>query len=392
MLALDDELSQDFMLMQSRQWSSGYTTAVTGYSSELHCPTKTKRDEIMRSNQKTLQFNIHSGVYNKLVDFKLPHCLQYRENGMTSKCNLSSQVVSLKLRQLKLVNSSRVDLSDYVSCYYVKGFKRDLVGVWTYHEYSAALLKSVSFQYSKLTSKSDDLLPSISEAFCSDIVNLPSYKVFDLCGLSTGDQDYILYVANSYSRHKNIAHLAPIDVNEWADQPDDVVRRFEHQEILWSCAWNSFKRRFAIGADRCFYLHDYVSFSDKIELPKGQPHSLDFNSNGNLLYCGLHMGELTCFDLRSDDRVPALTVSLCKNISYIKLLSDEQTIIASGFNNVLLNIDLRTKKIVFQYPNHHSLYKKLAFSLDESLNILCAPGEDNITRLWTLNDGKLLHS
>lgn len=55
-------------------------------------------------------------------------------------------------------------------------------------------------------------------------------------------------------------------------------------------------------------------------------------------------------------------------------------------------VDLRTRKSVFQYPNHHSLYKKLTFNLDESSDILCAPGEDNITRLWSVKEGKLLHS
>ncbi|XP_054716692.1 uncharacterized protein LOC129226117 [Uloborus diversus] len=393
LMDIDDELSDDFLRTRARQYGVNASQAeITDQSSTVDSPHSKRRDEILRSNKKSLQFNVRSGGFLKSIGFSLPRCIPYREYGMTLRDNFNTQVLRLKLRQLKLVNSSRLDLSDYVSCYLVKGFKRDLVGAWTYHEYSATLLKSVSFQYSKLISKTDQIVPSVSDAFCSDIVTLPSFKVFDLCGLSSGDQDYILYVANSYSRHKNIAQLAPIDVNEWGDQPDDVVRRFEHQEILWSCTWNSFRRRFAIGADRCFYLHDYESFSKKSEIPKGQPHSLDFDGKGDLLYCGLHMGELVCFDLRAEDSIPCLKVPLCKNISFIKLLSDERTVITSGFNSVLLNVDLRSKKTVFQYPNHYTLFKKLSFSLNESLDILCSPGEDNITRLWTLSDGKLLHS
>ncbi|GFS83114.1 DDB1-and CUL4-associated factor 4 [Nephila pilipes] len=389
---VDDEITEDFLRMQGRQWHVHGSIESGECNYEFGSPFRKKRSDIARSGRKYLTMNVHCGKATRNVNFSVPGFLVYRENGMVSPCDYDIQVLSLKLKQLKLVSSSRVDFSDYVNCYYVKGFKKDLIGAWTYHEYSATLLKSISFQYAKLDSKNNKLQTSIADVNCADIVTLPSYKVFDICGLSCGDQDYVLYVANSYSRHKNIAHLAPIGVNEWGDQQDDIVRRFEHQEILWSCAWNNYRQRFAIGADRCFYLHDYESFSKKIDLPKGQPYSLDFNGIGSMLYCGLHSGDLLCFDLREDSTVPSLTVPLSKNISYIKLLSDEQTVITSGFNSVLFNVDLRTKRAVFQYPNHYSLYKKLIFSLDENLNVLCAPGEDNITRLWSLKEGKLLHA
>ncbi|GIY65677.1 uncharacterized protein CDAR_81851 [Caerostris darwini] len=389
---LEDEAADDFLRLQGRQWNMYNSSEPAVCDFSLGNPFRKKHQDVVRMGNQSHKMNIHSGKISKNVNFSLPKCLTFRENGMASESDFEAQVLKMKLKQLRLVSNSRVGFSDYINSYYIKGFKKDLIGAWTYHEYSATLLKSISFQCAKLDSKNNTLQSSITDIYCADIANLPNYKVFDLCGLSCGDQDYVLYVANSYSRHKNIAHLAPIGVNEWGDQQDDIVRRFEHHEILWSCSWNSFQQRFAIGADRCFYLHDYQSFSKRIDLPKGQPYSLDFNSNGNMLYCGLHSGDLLCFDLREETKVPSLTVPLSKNISYIKLLSDEQTVIASGFNSVLLNVDLRIKKATFQYPNHYSLYKKLVFSLNESVNVLCASGEDNITRLWSLKEGKLLHS
>ncbi|KAF8770934.1 uncharacterized protein LOC129989225 [Argiope bruennichi] len=391
-MELNDESTEDFLRMQGRHWNLHNHSEGSRCELARNIPFRERRRDDAQANKQNLKMNVQYGTVSKNINFSLPRCLLFRETGMTSQTDFSNQVMKLKLKQLKLVSCSRVDFSDYVNCYYVKGFRKDLLGAWSYHEYSATLLKSISFQYANSDSKNNKLQSSVTDIYCADIVTLPSYKVFDLCGLSCGEQDYVLYVANSYSRHKNIAHLARIGVNEWGDLQDDIVRRFEHKEILWSCSWNNFRQRFAIGADRGFYLHDYESFSKKIDLPKGQPYSLDFNKDGNMLYCGLHNGDLLCFDLRVEPKVPSLTVPLSKNISNIKLLSDEQTVIASGFNSVLFNVDLRTKKAVFQYPNHFSCYKKLIFSLSESLNVLCASGEDNITRLWSLKDGKLLHT
>ncbi|XP_015918068.1 uncharacterized protein [Parasteatoda tepidariorum] len=392
----DNEISEeDFLRMHDRQWNnaSNYRNAseIMNPILTVENPYKKRREDAAHLNFKPLELNLHCGKTQK-SKFSFPQCLSYRENGMTSQSNFNSQILKLKMRQLKWVSMSQIDFSDYVNCYYVTGFKRNIIGAWTYHEYSATLLESVSFQYKKLDSKSNNVETSISQVSYTHIATLPSYKVFDMCGLTSGNQDYVLYVANSYSRHKNMAYLARAGVNNGGEAPrDDIVRRFEHQDILWSCSWNDNKKRFAIGADRCFYLHDYQSFSKKIELSKGQPYSLDFNSDGNILYCGLHQGDLVCYDLRTE-AVPAMTIPLCTNISYIKLMSHERNVVASGFNSVLLNVDLRAKKEVFQYPHHYSLYKKLTFSFNESANILCAPGEDNITRLWSLSDGELLHS
>ncbi|KAG8193987.1 hypothetical protein JTE90_013681 [Oedothorax gibbosus] len=387
-----DPDDDDYLRFQTRQWSL-HGSESRDFVIHARSPYEKKREDAVRANKKSLQLNIQSGSVTQTTKFSLPKCLAFRETGVTNQRNFQSELLRLKLRQVRLVSSCQVDFADYVSCYYVKGYKRKLIGAWTYHEYSATMLKAVTFDYTKPDPKSKEVKSSISDVVCKDIISLPSYRVFDLCGLSYLDKDYALYVANSYSRNKNVAHISPLSqIGEYGDQQDDMVRRFEHQEILWSCSWNSYRQRFAIGADRCFYLHDYESFSKKVDLPRGQPYSLDFNGNGNMLYCGLHSGDLFCFDLRAETNKPTLTVPLCKNISYIKLLSDEQTVVVSGFNGVLLNVDLRTRKSVFQYPNHYSLYKKLTFNLNESLNVLCAPGEDNITRLWSINDGKLLHN
>lgn len=333
-----DADDDDYLRFQTRQWSlHGYSES-RDFAIHSRSPYEKKRKDAIRANKKSLELNIQSGSISQTTKFSLPKCLAFRETGVTNRSNFKNEFLRLKLRQLKLVSSCQVDFADYVSCYYVKGFKRDLIGAWTYHEYCATVMKSVTFGYNKPNSKSVDVQSSIADVICRDIVSLASYRVFDLCGLSYLDRDYVLYVANSYSRHKNIAHIAPIGASEYGDQQDGMVRRFEHQEILWSCAWNSYRQRFAIGADRCCYLHDYESFSKKIDLPRGQPYSLDFNSNGNMLYCGLHSGDLFGFDLRADTKMPSLTVPLCKNISYIKLLSNEQTVVASGFNSVLLNV------------------------------------------------------
>ncbi|GIX87457.1 uncharacterized protein CEXT_704521 [Caerostris extrusa] len=341
---LEDEAADDFLRLQGRQWNMYNSSEPAVCDFSLGNPFRKKHQDVVRMGNQSHKMNIHSGKISKNVNFSLPKCLAFRENGMASESDFEAQVLKMKLKQLRLVSNSRVGFSDYINSYYIKGFKKDLIGAWTYHEYSATLLKSISFQCAKLDSKNNTVQSSITDIYCADIANLPNYKIFDLCGLSCGDQDYVLYVANSYSRHKNIAHLAPIGVNEWGDQQDDIVRRFEHHEILWSCSWNSFQQRFAIGADRCFYLHDYQSFSKKIDLPKGQPYSLIL-----------------------------IVMEICYTVAFTV-------------------VDLRIKKATFQYPNHYSLYKKLVFSLNESVNVLCASGEDNITRLWSLKEGKLLHS
>ncbi|GBM87950.1 hypothetical protein AVEN_88331-1, partial [Araneus ventricosus] len=56
---------------------------------------------------------------------------------------------------------------------------------------------------------------------------------------------------------------------------------------------------------------------------------------------------------------------------------------------VLLQIDLRMRKPVFQYSEHRYHHYSRHLNIDEDLDLLCALGHDNYCRIWSLSSGKL---
>lgn len=53
-------------------------------------------------------------------------------------------------------------------------------------------------------------------------------------------------------------------------------------------------------------------------------------------------------------------------------------------------MDLRMKRPVFQYPGYSNKQERRPLSVDDGLDLLCATGDDNVSRIWSLQSGDLL--
>ncbi|XP_018417129.1 PREDICTED: DDB1- and CUL4-associated factor 4 [Nanorana parkeri] len=122
-----------------------------------------------------------------------------------------------------------------------------------------------------------------------------------------------------------------------------------------------------------------------------------FATENLLLYNGCRSGEVFSIDMR----VPALSPSNWKKgtsffqnsaITCLHLLRDENYLLVSDMSGQIKLWDMRMVKCLQQYEGHNNSYAYLPLHVKEDEGLLVAVGQDCYTRIWNLQDTRLLRT
>ncbi|XP_008137093.1 DDB1- and CUL4-associated factor 4 isoform X1 [Eptesicus fuscus] len=166
----------------------------------------------------------------------------------------------------------------------------------------------------------------------------------------------------------------------------------------WSCAWSS-----NIQANNCFStgLSRWVLVTNVVT-----GHRLSFGTSSDvlaqqfavmtpLLFNGCRSGEIFAIDIRcrnQGNNWKAISLFHDTSVTSLKILQEEQCLVASDMAGKIKLWDLRTTKCVRQYEGHVNEYALLPLHVHEEEGILVAVGQDCYTRIWSLHDTHLLRT
>lgn len=268
-----------------------------------------------------------------------------QEYGLLKNSSFKSEVTKLKVQQLKRsIEEFEID-PDISYCKFLKTSDLScLIGVWQRDMDPASKHSSIyhlKFEYNPqyVLCNDYDACPIISDLSCCG----PFFKrmdVTDSCEENMRGQGFLLYVGNTaISGGRIILNVTNINADISERSNSEIV--WHSPKRIWSCASNLYSERFAAGTEKGCFLFDMLNFMEIDNLP-GDVLSVEFSTNGNLLYCGIDKDELIFCDLRedvwqADDNQLCNRVGL-NSVKEIKLLSDEKCMIASGSNGKLWKV------------------------------------------------------
>ncbi|XP_064623020.1 DDB1- and CUL4-associated factor 4-like protein 2 [Lineus longissimus] len=166
------------------------------------------------------------------------------------------------------------------------------------------------------------------------------------------------------------------------------------KNAAWTCAWNKFSQKFSIGSERKAFLVDLKTRRLwELKTGKGDVLSQTFtHQTGSSLYSGTRRGLICQHDLRSSSTHYVSSFSHKSSVCHLHLLRDENYLLASDFSGKINMWDIRKAKVVMEYPGHKNDYSRIPFGVDETETIIYSAGQDCFTRIWSLQDGSLLHT
>ncbi|GBO10073.1 hypothetical protein AVEN_31987-1 [Araneus ventricosus] len=350
------------------------------------------------------KYNIHIGRAGIL------NLISQREQGVLLNQLYKNNVTNVKVNQLPKFSERPTIYTDADDGFYWRflrnGSRGDLIGVgWDCNGAIRRRHSSVCvFQFlthSTLSEKtrhnlvgkdaSIDTLPFINE-ISKNYNILPDLLITDTADLSFRNQKPLLIVG-TFKSGGNAAILTSYHCE------------YVHQEYEWRvddhifcCASEINSENFVLGCTLGFYTSKNLKLSKKYCLEENVI-AVEFNDDGNLLFISGHKNGIQLFDMRENlerfrsnsppyIKEPALNdSSLIAN--RMKLLTDQVTLIVSGKTGYISKIDLRMRKPVFQYSEHRTFQSCRPLNIDEDLDLLCAVGNDNCCRIWSLSSGKL---
>lgn len=302
-------------------------------------------------------------------------CQKNFQNGCIETSDYESTVLSLRLKNLRLEQEYTYPSgNEELNIRYLKKGLKSLYGLWVSRS-------NDSFCYAFGDFKNSSVPPEL-EAHKYEITYLPAQiTVADLCeGFS--HPLCLLYVGNDWVTGHGTARLT------WrrhiSDDVTEISRHFYVNSAVWCCASNKFTDKFALGVENGVYVNSPMAHLYKHL--KGQTHAVCFNKMGYLIFAGVNSGRLAIIDTRDQEPVSRYKLNdYC--ISDVSVLSNENYLICAGGGDYLSKIDLRIQRSVVDYIGEMRSTVKIPFSFNESHNLLCSTGSDNVTRLWSLGGG-----
>ncbi|CAL1294765.1 unnamed protein product [Larinioides sclopetarius] len=344
----------------------------------------------------TNNYNIHIGRAGIL------NLISQREQGVLLNPLYKNRVTNVKVNQLPRFSERPTIYTDTDDGFYWRflrnGSRGDLVGVgWDCLEAISRRHSTVCvFQFlthSTLSEKniSIDTLPFINE-ISKNYNILPDLLITDTADLSYKNQKPLLIVGTL----KTGGNAAILTSYHCAVQDGD--HEWKVDEHIFCCASEGNSENFVLGCTLGLYVCKNLILSKKYRL-EDNVIAAEFNDDGNLLFISGHQSGIQLCDMREKleklcrksspyIKEPALDDSSLV-ASRMKLLSDQVTLIVSDKTGYISKIDLRMRKPVFQYPEHSSFHYIRPLNIDEDLDLLCAVGNDNCCRIWSLSSGKL---
>ncbi|GFS54699.1 DDB1-and CUL4-associated factor 4-like protein 1 [Nephila pilipes] len=344
------------------------------------------------------KYDIHlgkAGILNKIA---------LREQGLIRNSLFKHDISNIKVNKLPKLAEHESFCDDLFYCQSFRtGPDGCVIGVWRFYRRSQARTRHYSSIY---------VIEFVYNTTCTVYPNNPPPYVNQLvtkCSLrenmmvtDTSDAYYrgstpLLFVGNYY-RGGSAAMLTFFNCE--GDDYHDLEWRIS--SYILCCSSNRHSGRFAVGCEGGYHLGNDFRLSKKYHLPDNVL-ALEFNDDGNLLFVSSDRQGIEICDIRDvpskcPSRVRRSSTAFAKeqalsNSSLIsnrmKLLSDQVTLIATDVEGDISKIDLRMRRSVFTYSEHVGFTNSRPLCLDESLDLLCAAGKDNYTRIWSLSSGHL---
>nr|XP_033809139.1 DDB1- and CUL4-associated factor 4 [Geotrypetes seraphini] len=168
--------------------------------------------------------------------------------------------------------------------------------------------------------------------------------------------------------------------------------------MAWSCAWclnPQVDSCFSKGLTRRVYVTNVATGHSQTFPTQSDVLAQQFSTRTPVLYNGCRSGEIFSIDLRQHrEKGRRKHVHFFHNsaVTSLKILQDENYMLASDMAGKIKLWDLRTRKCVKQYEGHNNQYAHLPLHVNEEAGLLAAVGQDCYTRIWSLQDSKLLRT
>ncbi|XP_060243806.1 DDB1- and CUL4-associated factor 4 isoform X2 [Meriones unguiculatus] len=238
------------------------------------------------------------------------------------------------------------------------------------------------------------------------IINLqglkaPTFKVNSVCWASLSHLDsHILLCLMGLAETPGCATLLPaslfVSSHQGTDQPG-MLCSFRIPGA-WSCAWSlnvQANNCFSTGLSRRVLLTNVVTGQRQSYGTNSDVLAQQFAVKTPLLFNGCRSGEIFAIDLRSPSQAKgwkATHVFHDSAVTSVRILKEEQYVLASDMAGKIKLWDLRATKCVTQYEGHVNEYAYLPLHMHEEEGILVAVGQDCYTRIWSLHDAQLLRT
>ncbi|KAF8771006.1 DDB1- and CUL4-associated factor 4 like protein [Argiope bruennichi] len=346
--------------------------------------TKYKRNYVNMSDLKS-----DSLLNKKTRKSNILELISEQRTGNKPNYVFNSNMAALKNSRLKSTNClNTVHPELHVSdCEYIRSGQdgRSILGVWKGDQYDTILYKLILNLSPRESSVEDD-----TPSFIKSIKHMGPFfsrtDIKDICDTNYRNMNHVLYVG-SYSNEDFITHSSVV-LCSFINSSAIAGRQFVSLKELLSCCGSFNGDVYATGSEEgvIIYQDQEAIFHNH---SMGRINSLEFNSSGNILYCGVNNVGIIIIDRR----VPQMENCIVQDRKYssgileIKLFSNENSMIVSDTDGNLRQIDLRKRETVFSYSGHVGATKKIPFSLNEQADLLCATGTDKLTRLWSLRTG-----
>ncbi|XP_078089790.1 WD repeat domain 21 [Mustelus asterias] len=226
-------------------------------------------------------------------------------------------------------------------------------------------------------------------------------KGTSICWASlSGCDSHIMLCLSGHADIPGCISLLPASIFSNSNSEDHLSMQCNFRSsTVWSCAWC-----FNPQADKCFStgLLDCVFVTDAVT---GQKQTFRTNSSVlaqqfarrvPMLYNGCRSGEIFGIDIRQRTTKGTswrgATIFHNSAVTSIRLLQDENYLMAADMIGKIKLWDLRTARCIKQYEGHHNEHAYLPIHVHEEEGILLAVGQDCYTRIWSLRDGCLLRT
>uniref|UniRef100_A0A2K5RTM5 DDB1- and CUL4-associated factor 4 n=1 Tax=Cebus imitator TaxID=2715852 RepID=A0A2K5RTM5_CEBIM len=166
----------------------------------------------------------------------------------------------------------------------------------------------------------------------------------------------------------------------------------------WSCAWSlniQANNCFSTGLSRRVLLTNVVTGHRQSFGTSSDVLAQQFALMAPLLFNGCRSGEIFAIDLRCGNQGKGWKATRLFHdsaVTSVRILQDEQCLMASDMAGKIKLWDLRTTKCIRQYEGHVNEYAYLPLHVHEEEGILMAVGQDCYTRIWSLHDAHLLRT
>ncbi|XP_003924549.1 DDB1- and CUL4-associated factor 4 isoform X2 [Saimiri boliviensis] len=166
----------------------------------------------------------------------------------------------------------------------------------------------------------------------------------------------------------------------------------------WSCAWSlniQANNCFSTGLSRRVLLTNVVTGHRQSFGTSSDVLAQQFALMAPLLFNGCRSGEIFAIDLRCGNQGKGWKATRLFHdsaVTSVRILQDEQCLMASDMAGKIKLWDLRTTRCIRQYEGHVNEYAHLPLHVHEEEGILMAVGQDCYTRIWSLHDAHLLRT